>query len=196
MPRSPRETVPMPRLSREPLPMPGGAEGAGPVAAPAAAEPALRNRRTPVFLCGERARGDDAVAYAVAEALPAEARRRLTLVEAGALDVDHLLALGEGGTCVVVDAVAGPPPGTVIEVPLADLAARRLPAGARFEAATSTHALPIPAVLELAAVLRGAPVRGVFLGVGIADCALGAPLSPAVARAVPVLAGALARVAC
>lgn len=158
--------------------------------------PVPGSRRITVFLCGDASRGDDAVAFAVAAALSAADRQWMDLIEVGGLDTAHLLALADGQPCIVVDAVAGPEPGETVEMPLADVAALgRGDASFSFPGRTSSHAMPLPAALQLAQVLRGAPVRGTFLGLGIAGCAFGDPLSPPVAAAVPALARALGRTA-
>jgi hydrogenase maturation protease len=161
-----------------------------------AVPPVRDSRRVTVFLCGDASRGDDAVAFAVAAALSTADRPWVDLIEVGGLDTAHLLALAEGQSCIVVDAVAGPEPGEAVEMPLADVAALgRGDASFSFPARTSSHAMPLPAALQLAQLLRGSPVRGAFLGVGIAGCAFGAPLSAPVAAAVPALARTLGRTA-
>jgi hydrogenase maturation protease len=151
-------------------------------------------RRVPVFLCGAATRGDDGVALAVEAALRDDERALVDVVAAGALEAEHLLALAPDQPCIVVDAVAGPAPGTLVELALPALAAG-VAGSPRFAAATSSHALTIPATLALAAVLRGGPVQGTFVGVGIADCRVGAPMTPAVAAAVPALARAIGHAA-
>jgi len=148
---------------------------------------------TVVLVCGERLRGDDAVAFDAVAALPAGTRAAATIVEAGALDVAALVGLPEDANVVVVDAVAGVAAGELVAIPLADLARSSPRDAPGAPAARSTHALPIPATLAIAAALRGRAVEGTFLGVGIAQCVPGAPLSPRVAAAVPALAQALAQ---
>lgn len=150
--------------------------------------------RIPVFLCGAQTRGDDGVALAVEVALRDDERALVDVVAVGALEAEHLIALAPDQPCIVVDAVAGPAPGTLVELALPALAAG-MHGTAGFAAATSSHALTIPATLALAAVLRGGPVQGTFVGVGIADCRPGAAMTPAVAEAVPRLARAVGRVA-
>ena len=56
------------------------------------AAPPLR-ARVPVFLCGERYRGDDAAAFLAAELLSPEACMQAELLHAGQLDVIALLEL-------------------------------------------------------------------------------------------------------
>lgn len=137
---------------------------------------ALRTVR--VLVCGEPMRGDDAVAEAVVDALPPATRRLSDVRVIGGLMPDHLT--DADGPIILVDAVHGPPAGTIIDLPLADLP------GA-FDAGMtpgSSHALPLPMVLGLARAMTGADPDGRFIGVAGADFALGAPLSAAVRQAV------------
>jgi hypothetical protein len=78
-------------------------------------------------------------------------------------------------------------PGTVVEMTLAELARIEEARDVLSPAGRSTHLLSLTETLRLAAALRGRPVLGSFLGIGVADCRLGAPLSPPVAAAVPVI---------
>ena len=73
------------------------------------------------------------------------------MVRAPDLDVETLMG---AGPVVVVDAIRGPEPGRIVVWSLAEVA--ELP-----DAPTaSTHGLPLPAVLKLAAALGGHPLRG------------------------------------
>lgn len=150
--------------------------------------------RVPVFVCGEPARGDDAAAYAAVELLPPDVRARADVTEAGQLDVLLLLDLPADAPCVVVDAVAGLPPGEVWVRPLAALVDRaRGPAGSgQAPEPRSSHELPLDQVLALAATLRERPPAGTFVGIGGSCWDLGAPLSAAVAAALPAFAAAIA----
>ncbi len=56
----------------------------------------------------------------------------------------------------------------------------------------SSHELPVDHVIGLVRVLRGRLPAGSFVGVGAASARLGAPLSPAVARALPAFRKAIA----
>ncbi|MCU0806252.1 MAG: hydrogenase maturation protease [Burkholderiales bacterium] len=145
------------------------------------------NGRLRVFLCGERQRGDDAAALLAADLLPPEVRERIELAAVGQLDAQHLLDLGAGEPCVVVDAVAGVAPGTVLVAALDRVAAL---AGLRHPRSPSTHALPLPDALALAGRL-GAALRGSFVGVGGQCFALGDAPSGAVADALPAMAQAI-----
>jgi hydrogenase maturation protease len=144
-----------------------------------------------VFACGELHRGDDAAAFHALDRLAPAVRRRLHIVRAGQLDVQDLLDLAPDAECIVIDAVAGFAPGRILRAPLDDIPAMvgvaRRPARAR-----STHQLPLEQTLALAALLRGAALRGSFIGLGGASFAPGSGLSPAVAAAIPAFSAALA----
>ena len=128
------------------------------------------------------------------EQLPAETLRRATVIPAGQLDVQLLLDLPADTPCVVVDTVAGIIPGTIVVRSLEEIiAAARARAGAgRTPALRSSHELPLEEALALAALLRPAPPRGTFVGVGGARFDLGADLTPAVRAALPTVAAAIA----
>jgi hydrogenase maturation protease len=148
----------------------------------------------PILVCGEAARGDDAAGFAAAELLSPETLAVAEVVQAGQLDVLLLLDLPRDAPCVVVDAVRGLAPGEVWVRPLHDLVerARALDASGRRPEPSSSHELPIDQVLTLAATLRSSPPRGLFVGIGGATFALGAPISPAVEAALPAFAAAIA----
>lgn len=139
-------------------------------------------QRLPLLVCGEPARGDDSVAFEAVAALPAAVRDRVDVVTCGQLEVGHLLDVPADVACIVVDAAVGVPPGEVVVLSLADVAARRGGGAPR-----SSHALAPDQVIALAATLRGTPPQGVFIGIGGADFALGADLSPAVRIGLPWL---------
>lgn len=143
--------------------------------------------RLPLLVCGEPARGDDAVAFAAVAALPAIARDRVEVVPCGQLEVDHLLDVPAGMPCIVVDAAVGVAPGDVVVLSLADVGARRDGGAPR-----SSHTLRPDQAIALAATLRGEPPAGVFVGIGGADFTLGADLSPAVRAGLPRLVERLA----
>lgn len=147
----------------------------------------------PVLVCGESARGDDAAGFAVIDLLAPETLAAASVEPVGQLDVLVLLDLPADAACVVVDAVYGLAPGEIWVRPLEALVdrARALDAGGRRPEPRSSHELPIDAVLTLAATLRAAPPRGVFVGIGGAEFGLGAPMSAAVAAALPAFAAAI-----
>lgn len=142
--------------------------------------------RITLFVCGEPHRGDDAVAYHAAERLSGNTSRRVRLVHVGQLDVQHLLDLPEGAACIVADAVAGIAPGRVWSERLEKVAeVGRATSGTGVPRARSTHQLPLEQTLSLAALLRGAPLTGSFVGLCGEWFAPGTTLSPAVAKAIP-----------
>ncbi len=150
--------------------------------------------RVPVFVCGERARGDDAAGFAAVDLLPAGVLARTEVVAAGQLDVLLLLDLPAGVPCVVVDAVAGIRPGEVWVRPLATLVdrARAESEHGRAPELRSSHELPLAQVLALAATLRDAPPAGTFVGIGGSRWDVGTALSAPVAASLPAFAAAIA----
>jgi len=140
-----------------------------------------------VFACGDELRGDDAVALAAVEGLPGDVLERVDLRMVGALAPEHLTALAPGARIVILDAVVGPPPGQLVELDLAELGR------AAATAVHSTHQLPLAQVVALAEVLRGEPVAGRFVGLGIASVSHGSGMSEPVAMALPALREAVAR---
>jgi hydrogenase maturation protease len=136
---------------------------------------------------GQPAAGDDGVGLVVAQALAARG-----LATRQGADASIVLALvAAGRRVVVVDAVAGGRPGTVLQLDLAALDDGPAP--------LSSHGLGVADALALARILYGARVLD---GVAIVGVAIERPrggsfgLSPAVAAAVEpaaALAAALAR---
>lgn len=142
-------------------------------------------RRVTLLVCGEPMRGDDAVADQIVDLLPATTRSLADVRHVGALMPDDLT--GASGPVILVDAVHGPPAGTVIDLPIDGLG-ELVEAGA---APGSTHALPLPMVLGLVEQLTGSLPEGRFIGVAGAGYGLGASLSEAVADAVAPAAARL-----
>jgi hydrogenase maturation protease len=137
-----------------------------------------------ILVCGEPARGDDSVGPmavdAVLASLAADLRPMLDVRRCGGPDPIDLLDQPAGQPCLIVDAVVGIPPGEIITVPLETLgsvADGLIPA--------STHTVPLPDALTLAAAVRGHPVSGLFVGLGGARFGLGEPPSPDVVGAMP-----------
>jgi hydrogenase maturation protease len=135
-------------------------------------------RRVTLLVCGEPMRGDDAVAERIVGLLPATTRSLADVCHVGALMPDDLM--GVGGPMILVDAVHGLPPGSVIDLPI-DALGELVEAGA---APGSTHALPLPMVLGLVEQLTGALPEGRFIGVAGWGYGLGSPLSEPVVDAV------------
>ncbi len=77
-----------------------------------------------VLACGDELRGDDGVALAAVGALPPEVLARAEVRMVGAVAVEDLVALPAGSRVVIVDAVAGPVPGQLVEFELAALPGR------------------------------------------------------------------------
>jgi hydrogenase maturation protease len=168
-----------------------------------AARPAERPRddsaappraRVPVFLCGERYRGDDAAAFLAAELLSPDACLQAEIVPAGQLDVIALMELPRLQPFIVADAVAGIAPGALFIAPLARLAAA---AQGRADLALtpttrSSHQLRIEEALALATLLRDAPLAGTFIGIGAATAGMGRAPSAVLRAALPAFAAAIA----
>jgi hydrogenase maturation protease len=151
--------------------------------------------RRVVIGLGTTAAGDDGVAAAVLEALggrvPAD-------VEVRHLDGEptRLIEAWSGADlAVLVDAArTGAPAGTRHRLELGDLLAAGRGAGPA--PAGSTHGLGLADAAALGRALGRLPRRLVVLAVEAADLRPGAPLSPAVAAAVPAVAdGVLAELA-
>ena len=139
-----------------------------------------------LLVCGEPMRGDDALALAVLDALPPTARALADVRHVGQLMPDDLHP--HASPVIVLDAVAGPAPGTLVDVPLDRLAASS--ARGAFTPASS-HALPLPITLGIVERLAGGLPDGRFVGIGAADYTLGAGLSPAVRNAIAPCAARL-----
>lgn len=127
-----------------------------------------------VLVCGDRSRGDDGAAVAAVERLPRRLRSEIRIRPSGLLEPDELVAALLSGPCLILDTVRCVAPGEIIEVPLNQLLSGDGPAAA------SSHTLPMPIVVGLAAAL-GAPLgSGAFLGIGGTPFIGGERLSPAV----------------
>ena len=101
------------------------------------------------------------------------------------LRTEDLLDLPEGVRVLIIDAVVGPPPGTVVSLPLGELCDRP-PFTPR-----SSHQLPIDLVVGLVGVIRSRPVEGVFVGLAGHRFGYGTPLSRAVRAALPAFRAAI-----
>jgi hydrogenase maturation protease len=137
-----------------------------------------------LLVCGERMREDDGVAEAAVELLAEDVRALARIDIVGLLSVEALLDVPEGCGVVVADAANGIEPGRVATIPLERVARDgAVPA--------TTHVMPPDQVIALAAELRGAMPRGVFVGVGGAEFGFGDELSPVVRAALPAYVAAL-----
>lgn len=144
-----------------------------------------------VVVCGDADGGDAGVALAAAATLlptlSADLGSRLEIRRRTALRVDDLADLRLDERCLIIDAVCGVPPGEVIVVPF-DGSVAWPDAVPR-----SAHELPIELVLSLAAIIRGQPVEGVFVGLGGHRWGYGTPLSRSARAAMPAYRAAIAR---
>jgi hydrogenase maturation protease len=142
-----------------------------------------------LLVCGERLRRDDGAAILAVGMLPTDTWELAEILEVGQLSVEALLDVEVGTGFVVADAAVGVAPGEVVTLPLADLATA---AGRGGPAPASSHSIAPDQVLALAAELRGAAPRGVFVGLGGVDFGFGEGLSSEVADGLPRFADAIA----
>jgi hydrogenase maturation protease len=144
-----------------------------------------------VLVCGNVERGDDGVAPAAVAALlptlPAPVRSMLDVRFRPELRVEDLVDLPAGASCLILDAVVGPEPGSVVRLSLGELLVR-LPFMPR-----SSHQLPLDLVVGLAAVLRDRPVEGAFVGLAGRGFGYGTPLSLAARAGMPAYCAAIGR---
>jgi hydrogenase maturation protease len=141
-----------------------------------------------LLVCGERLRRDDGAAILAVGMLPTDTWELAEILEVGQLSVEALLDVEVGTGFVVADAAVGVAPGEIVRLPL-DVLTGSDAAGA---SPASSHSMPAQQVLALAAELRGAAPRGVFVGLGGADFGFGEGLSPEVAGGLPRFADAIA----
>jgi hydrogenase maturation protease len=136
-----------------------------------------------IVICGNADRGDDGVALAtVASLLPTLPRTllgRLEVRRCVELRVEDLVDVPAGVSCLILDAVAGIEPGTVVRLTLGELE-RRPPFTPR-----SSHQLPIDLVVGLAGILRDQPVGGTFIGLAGHGFGYGRSLSRVARAAMP-----------
>ena len=132
-----------------------------------------------VIACGEHERGDDGAALDAATRLDPAVTDEVRIRLVRQLSPEELVDALEAGPVVLLDAVRGLTPGTVVELPLVGLC------GTPPDWSATTHVLPIAAVVRLAAAL-GAPVElGWFVGVGGTSFEIGRGLSTPVRAALP-----------
>jgi hydrogenase maturation protease len=138
--------------------------------------------RVRVIGCGNPDAGDDAAGLLAVRAARERLRAEVDVVEAGPA-VRILDLLGNLDRAVVVDAVREPrgarPPGTIIR---AEAGPEGLPA--EVAGSLSSHGFGVAEAIRLAAVLGTLP-PSVFIGIEVADVAMGRELSPEVATAFP-----------
>jgi hydrogenase maturation protease len=139
-----------------------------------------------VFVCGDRHRRDDAAALRAADLLGQVLPEDVVLRRVGQLGADDLVAATAAGRCLVIDAVRGIAPGSVVSMPLADMETGG-------PASASSHALPLPTVIALADALGADLAHGTFLGIGGEEFELGEGLTPRVEEALDAFVAAIAR---
>jgi hydrogenase maturation protease len=141
-------------------------------------------RRVTVLVCGEPMRGDDALAQALIDRLHPMTRHLVQVRHVGALMPDDLV--DAAGPVIVVDAAAGPSAGEIVDLPLEAIGTPAAPVEIG-----SSHAIPLPVVIALARRMAGGRLEGRFVGVAGEDWELGAPISDAVRRSLPMAAAHL-----
>ncbi len=131
-----------------------------------------------ILACGNPLRGDDAVAWRIAESLQGlVACSDAEIVCSQQLAPEMAESVSRAECVIFVDASAAAPPGCVSLVPIA--ADKDCPA-------SLTHQLNPAAILALSNALYGkSPTRAVLLTVGGERFELSEGLSPAVSQAVP-----------
>lgn len=145
-----------------------------------------------LLVCGTADRGDDGAALsAVAGLLPGLPNHLLSALDVRRceqLQIEDLLDLPDETGCVIVDAVVGVGTGEVVTLPL-----EAFPEVDRRAGVTprSSHTLPMGQLIELAAILRGRPVRGAFVGIGGRSFGYGRGLGRTVRAALPAYRAAI-----
>jgi len=152
-------------------------------------EPVARvTHRVRLIGCGNPDAGDDAVGLVALARLRAKVPEGVDVVDAGPA-TRVLDLLDDADTVIVIDAVHAQmgerPGGTLVR---AEAGPDGLPAELR--GALSSHGLGLAEAVGLAAALGRSP-SVVFHGVEVSDVTIGAPLSPAVADALPRLTDAV-----
>lgn len=149
-------------------------------------------RQVRLLVCGTADRGDDGAALSAVAGLlprlPAHLLAALEVRRCEQLEIEDLLDLPDETGCVIVDAVVGVEPGEVVTLPLDAFPGADRQAGI---AARSSHALPMGQLIELAAVLRGHPVRGSFVGLGGRSFGYGRGLGRTVRAGLPAFRAAI-----
>lgn len=146
--------------------------------------PGVTTRRALVAGIGNEFRGDDAAGVLVAREL-ARAGIPDTAVSEESGDIGHMLEAWEGYDIVVlVDAVSsGQDPGTIFRF---DALRDALPQV--FDTQVSSHGVGIPEAIELGRALDTLPAELLVYGIEAGTFETGAPLSPGVKAAIPVVA--------
>ena len=138
-----------------------------------------------VFICGSPDRGDDGAAMTACEAVVSELPPDVRVRAVGQLDVDDLLAVPPQARVVIVDVATGIEPGTILELPLADLLENET------IRPRSSHALAVAGTVALAELIGARPLQGRVVALGGTRFAMGDVLSGPVAAALPRFASAI-----
>lgn len=143
-----------------------------------------------ILVCGSADRGDDGAALAaLAHLLPTlspEICARIEVRRCPQLDAADLVDIAPGASCLIADTAVGIAPGTVVTIPLAEIASRTPRVAPR-----SSHALPVDQVLLVAEAIRGSLPDGTFVGIGGKWFGFGARFSRTVKANLPALEAAV-----
>jgi hydrogenase maturation protease len=143
-----------------------------------------------ILVCGTADRGDDGAALCaisrVLPSLPEPLRGRLEVRRCRQLDATDVMDVGPGVACVVIDTVVGVEPGSIVRMPLEELARR--PGGV---APRSSHALAVDDALLIAEACRGSLPVGTFVGIGGKWFGYGERFSRAVKTGMPAFTAAI-----
>lgn len=141
-------------------------------------------RRVTILVCGDPMRGDDGLGRALVDELHAATHRLVDVRHVGAPMPDDLV--DAAGPIIVVDAVAGPAAGEIVDLPLTAIGTTAGPVEIG-----SSHAIPLPVAVALAQRMTGDRLEGRFIGVAGSSWELGDPVSDVVRRSLPVAAAHL-----
>jgi hydrogenase maturation protease len=144
--------------------------------------------RWTILACGDPARGDDGAALAAVDRLATSGAADARIRRVGMLQVEHVIDALAAGGCLVVDAVRGVEPGSVVELRLVELAA-----GSSGFIPASSHALPLGETVRLAELLGADLGRGTFIGIGGRSFDLGAAMTDDAVSGVEAAAAAIER---
>lgn len=143
-----------------------------------------------ILVCGASDRGDDGAALAaiarVLPDLPERLRSRIEVRRCPQLDVTDLTDVRPEERCLVVDTVMGIEPGSVVIMPLTELAGRSDGMAPR-----SSHALSVDDTLLIAEAVCGAMPSGAFVGIGGRWFGYGERFSKVVKGQLPIFAASI-----
>ena len=154
---------------------------------PGGAPPELTEQRSDivVFACGDPAHAEhESIAIAACTTLPEDLLERLDVKLVGPMRPEYLRDLAPRTHAFIADTFVGTP-GQITLIPLLELNGREEPL-----VASSTTDQPLDEVVAMAQLLREAPLRGRFVGIGVESVDL---RRRAPADAVEVMRGAIAR---